>query len=260
MSNVEKDPVSTTVTSFGILDVLRSVNGATVSEVAEELGVAVSTAHRHLSTLVDEGFVVREGRQYDVGLRFLDYGVYARNRLRYYEIAKNQVDTLVDETGEKVRLTAFENDHCVLLYRRMGDHPLVTSADIGDRRPPHQLAAGKAILAALPPEQAEAVVDRTGLPARTDATVTDRGELLDQLERIRDRGYALNRGEAIEGLNAVGVAFRDGDGRPIGALSVAGPANRLRGSFLTEELPGRLLGAVNEVEINLKYARNPAWG
>jgi DNA-binding IclR family transcriptional regulator len=248
------------VTSFGILEVIKEMNGATVSEVAKEVGIAVSTAHRHLATLVDQGFLCRDGREYDIALRFLDFGIYARNRQTYYEIAKNQVETLAEETGEKIRLTAFADDYCVLLYRRMGDHPLMTSSEIGNRRPLHQLAAGKAILAALPTEEVDRIVDRRGLPSRTDNTITDEERLREELERVRERGYAFNRSESIEGLNAVGACFRDEEGWPLGALSISGPANRLTGSLFEDELPNRLLGAINEVEINLKYARNPAWG
>ena len=260
MSNKPDNPVSTTVTSFEILEAVKKMNGATVSDIANELDIAVSTAHRHLATLVEQGFVNRTDREYDIALRFLDFGIYARNQLSYYEIAKNQVDTLVEETGEKIRLTAFEDDYCVLLYRRMGNHPLMTSAEIGNRRHPHQLAAGKSILASLPDEEVERVIDRRGLPARTENTITDREVLYDELETVRERGYAFNRGESIDDLNAVGACFRDENGWPLGALSISGPANRLQGELIEEDLPSRLLGAINEVEINLKYARNPAWG
>lgn len=260
MPNQPINPVSTTVTSFDIVDALREMNGGTVSEVAKELDIAVSTAHRHLATLVNQGFVVRDENRYDIALRFLDYGIYARNKLGYYDIAKNQVDMLADETGEKVRLTALEDDFCVLLYRRMGNHPLNTTAAVGNRRHLHQLAAGKSILASLPTSEVDRIIERRGLPARTENTITSKDRLMEELEEIRSRGYAYNRGESIDGLNALGACFRDEDGNPIGALSLSGPANRLQGELFEEELPKLLLGAINEVEINLKYAQKPTWG
>lgn len=257
MTNDAVNPVSTTVTSFRIIDALKQMNGGTVSDVANELDIAVSTAHRHLATLVDEGFVLRKGHEYSIALRFLDYGIYARNKVRYYDIGKNQVDILADETGEKIRLTALEDDYCVLLYRRMGNHPLQTSAEIGNRRHLHQLAAGKSILASLPESEVERIIERRGLPPRTENTITDKDELLDELGVVKERGYAYNRSESIDGLNAVGACFRDENGFPLGALSISGPANRLNGDLFENELPSILLGAINEVEINLKYARDP---
>jgi DNA-binding IclR family transcriptional regulator len=261
--NARSDPpdaVSTAVTTFEILECVKQRGGATVSEVAESVGLAVSTAHRHLATLVDHGFVHREDNVYRIGLRFLDFGVYSRQQLPYYEIARSQVETLAREVGEKIRLTAIQDDFCVLLYREMGDHPLMTSAQIGNRRHLHQLAAGKAMLAALPDDEVDRIVARRGLPGRTPNTITDEQALFEELETIRDRGYAFNRSESIEGLNAVGAAFRDEDGWPLGALSISGPANRLQGDLLEEELPSKLLGAVNEVEINLRYAPGDAAG
>lgn len=255
-----ENPVVTSVTSFEVIEALKQLEGATVSEVADELDVAVSTAHRHLATLVGQGFAVREDNQYRVGLRFLEYGVFARSQLPYYEIANNQVDTLVEETSEKIRLTALEDDFAVLLYRRMGAHPLMTSSAIGGRRHLHQLAAGKAILAGLSDSEVRRIIERRGLPARTEATITSEDGLFEQLETIRDRGYAFNLGESVDGLHAVGAAFTNDDGRPLGALSIAGPANRLTRDVLEGELSTRLLGAINEVEINYKYAsdRSPA--
>lgn len=249
-----EDPVSTTGTSIEILETLKRRDGATITEVADKLQVAPSTVHRHLATLLDQGFVVRCDGEYRIGLRFLDFGICARQALGFYDIAKTQADILADETGEKARLIAIEDGLSVLVHRAMGDRPLRTSARIGSRRPLHQLAAGKSILAQLRENEIEWIIDRHGLSGRTENTITTRAALLAELETIRERGYGFNRSESIDGLNAVGTAFRDENGRPLGALSVSGPANRLKGDMLEEELPELLLGAVNEIEINLKYA------
>jgi DNA-binding IclR family transcriptional regulator len=249
-----EDPVSTTGTSIKILETLKRYDGATITEVANELRIAPSTVHRHIATLLDQGFVVYRDGEHRIGLRFLDFGIYACQAISFYDTAKTQVDMLADETGEKARLIAIEDGLSVLLYRAMGDHPLKTSARIGSRRPLHQLAAGKSILAQLREDEIDWVIDRHGLAGRTENTITNREDLLAELEAVRQRGYGFNRGESIKGLNAVGTAFRHESGRPLGALSVSGPANRLKGDLLQRELPELLLGAVNEIEINLKYA------
>ena len=247
-------PVSTTRTSIEILETIKRRDGATITEVADELRIAPSTVHRHFGTLLDQGLVVYRDGKYRVGLRFLDFGIYARQALSFYDIAKAQVDMLANETGEKARLIATEDGLSILLYRAMGDHPLNTSARIGSRRPLHQLAAGKSILARLQEDEIDWIIDRHGLAGRTESTITNREDLLAELETVRQRGYGFNYSESIEGLNAVGTAFQDENGRPLGALSVSGPANRLKGDVLERELPELLLGAVNEIEINLKYA------
>lgn len=252
-TNGFENPVKTTETSLRIVEVLKKGGPLTLAEVADSVGLAKSTTHRHLLTLTSHRFVAREGNQFKVGLRFLDYGTFARNQFPFYSLSTEKVDHLAEECGEKVRLITEENGQSVLLYRRMGDHPIETSARIGYSRPLHQLAAGKAILASLSPQRVEEIIARVGLPRRTEHTITTRSELFEELERIRERGYAFNRSESIENLTAIGAAFCDGDGNPLGALSISGAASRLKGDYLEVDLSDLLMGAINEIEIMVKF-------
>lgn len=248
------DPVKTTERSIEIMELIQEREGMELEDLAAETEMALSTVHRHLSTLTYHGFVVQSGSTYHVGLRFLDFGNFARQSLDYFDVAKEQADTLADETGEKIRLTTVETGMSVLLYRRMGDHPLRTAARVGKRQHLHQLAAGKAMLAEMAPDRVDEIVARRGLPAKTERTITDRDELFEKLETIHDRRYALNMGEAIPGLNAIGGAVHDENDYPVAALSISGPASRLSRDYLVDELSGLLLSAIDEVEINMKYA------
>ena len=243
------DPVTTTETSFEIVEYLRDEGPLSLTAVAEGLGLAKSTAHRHLQTLLTYGFVARDGGEYKVGLRFLDFGIYARNQFPFYKTCLEKVDLLAEESGEKARLITEETGQSVLLYRKMGRHALETRTRIGNFRPLHQIAAGKAILASLPEERVWQVIERLGLQKKTEHTITDPGELFEVLERIRGRGFAFNRSESIENLNAVGAAFHDRSGYPLGAISVSGPASRFKEAYLEEELPEVL----NEIEIMIQY-------
>jgi DNA-binding IclR family transcriptional regulator len=75
----------------------------------------------------------------------------------------------------------------------------------------------------------------------------------EELDRIRERGYALNRQETTAGVHAIGAAVI-ADGEVVGALSVSGPANRITGDRFTEALPERVLGAVNELELHIEHS------
>ncbi|AGB36943.1 IclR family transcriptional regulator [Natronococcus occultus] len=246
-------PVETVDTAFEIVDLLKRRDGAGITAIADELGLAKSTVYRHVKTLEARELLVRDGDTYRIGMRFLDYGVYVRNRHPLYEFVQPKVDELADETDEKVWCVIEEHGVGVHIYGAEGRHSVRTHARIGKRTPLHQFAAGKAILANLPDERVEEIVDRRGLAATTDRTITDRSELAEQLATIRKRGYAFNREESVRGVHAVGAPIRDESGTAIGAISVAGPANRLRGDRLTDELPALLLGATNEVEINFAH-------
>lgn len=247
-------PVETVNTAFDIIDVLKHNDGAGITEIADELGLAKSTVHRHVKTLESRGLLVQEGSTYRISTWFLDYGIHVRNRHRLFDVVKPKVDELAAETDEKVWCVIEEYGMGVHIYGAEGHHPVKTHARIGQRTHLHQFAAGKAILSQLPDERIEAILDEYGLPTQTTRTITDRDELRNQLATIRDQGYAFNREESVTGLHAVGAPISDESGTVIGAISIAGPANRLRGEILTDELPTLLLGATNEVEINLAHS------
>lgn len=253
-SNSSHRPVETVETAFDIVDTLKRKEGAGVSELADELGLAKSTVHRHLKTLESRGLLVQDGNSYRLSTWFLDYGTYVRDRHPLYDLAKPKVDELADETDEKVWCVVEEHGMGVHIYGAQGRHSVKTHARIGKRTPLHQYAAGKAILAYLSDERIESILERYGLSGKTAQTITDRDELFEQLETVRERGYAFNREESVTGVHAVGAPIKDETGTAIGALSVAGPANRLRGDAMTDELPDLLLGATNEIEINLAHS------
>jgi DNA-binding IclR family transcriptional regulator len=116
----------------------------------------------------------------------------------------------------------------------------------------HCNSAGKSILSLFSDAEVEAIVDRHGLPARTENTITDRETLFEEIEQIREQGYALNLGEDLEGIHAVGVPLVF-EGEVKGALSIAGPAHCMGRDRCETELVDRLFAARNEVELNLAY-------
>jgi DNA-binding IclR family transcriptional regulator len=253
MSSDQRRPVQTVQTAFEVLEELKRRGPAGPSTLADDLGLAKSTVHRHLKTLEHGGFVVAVDGGYRIGLRFLDFGIAARNGHELYDVVTETVDELADDTGEKVWCITEEAGRGIHLYGAPGESSVRTDAREGARTHLHQHAAGKAILAQLPEARVHRICDRYGLPAKTEHTITDREELLADLLRVRERGFALNHGESVPKLNAVGSAITDGQDRPLGAISISGPSNRLTGDYLRETLATRLLGAVNEVEITVSF-------
>ncbi|MCO8256836.1 IclR family transcriptional regulator [Haladaptatus sp. AB618] len=241
-------------TLFRVLESLRESDGASVTELADRLGLAKSTVHVHLSTLKAARYVVQEGDVYYVGLRFLGLSEYARTRKEAYRLAESLVVELAEETDERAQFIAEEHGKGIYLYRETGERAVRTDSGVGKEILLHSTAAGKAILALFPDERIHEIVDRWGLPARTSATITDKKRLWTEIETIRERGYAFNRGENIESLNAVGVPVKRSDGTVIGAFSVSAPAHRLEGERLETQVPELLLGVTNELELKIAYS------
>jgi len=243
--------LSTTETTFEILEALKRNDGARVTELAEELDIAPSTVHGHLATLLETGYVIKEGDVYQMGLAFLELGEYVRTRKEPFTIAESYTEQLADETDSRAVFTVEEHGKGVYMYTFSGDYAVWTYSTVGKRFPLHATAAGKSILSALPEGRIEAIIDRHGLNAETEQTITDREELLDELASIDERGYAFNHEEQLDGIKAIGVPVTGSDGHVVGAFSVASPANRMKGEWFNEELPEIILATANEFELEI---------
>lgn len=234
---------------LSVVEVLRDEGGAGVTAVADQLGVAKSTAHAHLQTLQDNRYVVKRDGDYHVGLRFLELGRAARQPWDEYTFIEEKVEELAAESQMRAQFLTAEHNEAVYVYRSTGRHSVPTDSRVGVRLPLHSVAAGKAMLAHFPQERVDAIVEQHGLPALTDRTVTDREELGAALERVRERGYAVNDGESWEGVQAVGAPVLTPDGRVFGGLSVSGSSHRVDPG----EFGDLVTGAANELELEFKY-------
>jgi Transcriptional regulator len=249
-----KTKSKTTETSIEIIHTLRELDGGSLQEISEKMGLATSTVHRHLATLQEYGYVTKDGGTYRLGLMFLTIGGYAQRRFDAYPTIKNTVDDLAADTGERTQFIVMENDSRVYLYTSVGQSAVETGAQNGKRGPLHASAAGKSILASLPDDRVDKIIERKGLVKTGKNTITDKSALFEQLKQIRQRGYAFNRQETTSGVHAVGAPVTDSDDEVLGGLSVSGPARRLRGDLLTETLPQQLLSAVNELELYIQHS------
>lgn len=241
-------------TSLEVLEALKERGGAGVTELSNELDLPKSTVYSHLRTLHEHGYAVKQDDRYCLSLRFLDLGEHTRDRMRIYEVARPEVDALAEETGELANLLVEEHGQGVYLYRAKGAQAVSLDTHAGMRVGLHCTSLGKAILAFLPEERVDAIVNRWGLPALTAETVSTREELDEKLARIRECGYAQDNGERLSGLRCVAAPITDSDGVAIGAISVAGPTSRMKGERFESELPERVMSAANVTELNLTYS------
>lgn len=225
-------PVKTTKTSLALLREIRDSDGATLTALSDRLDLAKSTVHNHLVTLTDEGFLVREGDIYHVGLKFMAYGEHARARNDVYQAARERVYELATQTNNEVDFIVEENGQVYTLEYAIGEAGRVASSDAspfraGNNFHMHNCASGKAILAEFSEERVREVIDRWGLPATTEQTITDEETLFAELAAVRERGYAFNDEELLDGYRSIGAAVTDPEGDVVGAFTVGGPTYRM---------------------------------
>jgi DNA-binding IclR family transcriptional regulator len=244
----------TTLHSLSIIEALKRLDSATFAEVADAVGLANSTTYDHLETLRSEGYVVKEGERYRLGLQFLHVGGRVVNRIPAFRMLTARVRDLAQSTGERTQFIVEENGRGFYVITDAESETAVhTDVHLGKWCHLHSTAAGKVILANLPRERVEAIVDEHGLEAKTPHTITSKAELFESLEAVRERGYAFNKGERIEKQWAVGVPVIGPHDRAVGGLSISGPENRMKGEPITETFPSQLLGVANEIELKLAH-------
>lgn len=248
-----KRSIKTLETAFGVVEYLKEHSEGGVSEVAADLGVANSTAHAHLSTLRDLGYVIKDGNDYRLSLQFLDIGNKTRKNFDVDRAAKEPLQQLADETGEIAWLMTEQKGYAVHLRKALGRNGVQTHGWVGRHPHMHYLAGGKAMLAFLPRERAEEIVETRGLPAKSENTITDADELFAELDAIRERGYAFNDEEIYRGLRCIGAPIVVDDGEVAGAISVCGPAKRLSEESYIREIREELLGCTNEIELRMTH-------
>lgn len=241
--------VKTADTLLSVITNLQKLNGAGVTELAEHLGLAKSTAHDHLATLREHGYVVKDEDTYYLSHKFVNHGTYARNRLGIRETVVPSIGRLADDNEETVWFAVEEHGELVHLYRATGERAVDPICRPGTRVPIHTTAAGKAILATYPDEHVREIAAERKLTKRTTDTVTNVETLVQQLEDIREDEVAITKGEYHEGVTSV-AAVVSWDGESLGSVSVAGPERRISGDHL-EETTAALLETVDEIALEL---------
>lgn len=237
-----------------VINVLRDSGGSGVTDIANRLDFSKSAVHGHLATLQDEGLVVKNGRTYSLSLRFLEIAEEVKNQVADHEIVKAEVTRLAEETGEVVHFGTEEQGRIVYLSKARGDVAVKTASRVGNRMPMHSTSLGKAILAELPPERCERIIEEYELSKKTGRTITDPERLGEDLETTRKRGYSIDDEENIHGVRCIGKVVSGPDADVMGALSISGPSKRMTDERMEEELNDQIAQAANVIEVNSRYS------
>jgi DNA-binding IclR family transcriptional regulator len=215
-----------------------------VGELGRELGLHKSTVSRLMMTLERGGLLSRnpETQRYRLGIDLIGLAAQVVDHMDVPEVARPFLRSLAEDCQESVNLVVLDlppegaarEPHVVNLEQFVPPARQVKNiGQVGRRMPPHGTAAGKVLLAYLPPEEL-AVVMAGELASFTQRTITKPGELQQELAQVREQGYAVVEEELEGGLNAVAAPIRDHRGRVVAAVSISGPAYRMAPRLLSE--------------------------
>ncbi|WP_160135716.1 IclR family transcriptional regulator [Halococcus salsus] len=237
--------------TIDIISYLEEMNGARVTEIAERYSVAASSVHAHLTTLRNNGYVVKQGDEYQLSLQFLKVGKYTQQRTEARRLADKYTRKLCDETGYRAIFLVEEHGLGVFLYMYPGEHNAWTHNSPGQQSPLHTLAAGKAILAHYPESRVREILEEKGMHRKTTNTITDIEVFLNDLERVRERGYAVNDNENVDGIRAIAVSAQGPANELIGSFGISGPTGSMTEESFHDDLPRKLREITDEFELEL---------
>lgn len=221
--------------AYRALDVLEAMSAgpATLSELSRLLGIPKSSLHGLLRTLTERGWVAttESGHQFRLGLRALQVGTRFVDEDEVVAQVAPSLDRLAAATGETVQQARLDGAQVVYLAKRDSAHPVRLISSIGSRLPAHATGLGKALLAARDDETVRGLLGSPPYPALTARTVRTWESLQAELAEVRARGYAIDDGEAGDGLRCFGVVVPPVRGLDTGpatdAISVSVPVYRL---------------------------------
>lgn len=252
MEKSAKNPVETTKKSFRLVETLKDCDEAGVTELADRLGMSKSVVHNHLSTLREEGYVIKRDGVYTLSLKFLELGGYTRKQMDLYQAARPEINQLASESGELVNLLTECQGMGVYLYRAKGDRAVDLNTHTGFRTYLHSTALGKCLLANMTDERVDEIIDEHHLPAETENTITDREVLYDRLNEVHEQGYAVDDAERLEGLRCVAAPIEDTQ-TVLGAISVSAPIGRLSREEAEGKIKDLIQDAANVIELKVRY-------
>jgi IclR family transcriptional regulator, acetate operon repressor len=203
--------------------------GLSLSEVAHHVGLPNSTAHRLLTTLQNERFVRFEADRsaWLIGVQAFRVGsAFVRSR-DLVTIARPYMRRLMEQSGETVNLAIADRNEVIYLAQVETQKMMRAIAGPGGRAAIHCSGVGKALLAFSEPDSVDKILSQIQFHRETPSTLVSNGDLRRDLEKIAERGYAIDNEENAIGLRCVAAVIFDEHGGPLAALSVSGPTARL---------------------------------
>jgi IclR family acetate operon transcriptional repressor len=227
-----------------------------VSDLARLLAISKTTAHRSLLTMAEAGWIESSGDRralWSLSVRALTVGGRAVDSHRGLRgIAVPVMEDLRRTTEETIHLLVRDRTHVVLIERLDGIKAVRVFNPVGGRASIFRTSAGKAILAKLPADELASYLDI--LRGRAELGATDPEAFLAEIEDVRARGFALNLGSNQPDVHAVASAIQDIDGRPVAAVTVSAPPERL-----SEEVCKRIgplvVDAARRISVGLRASR-----
>lgn len=229
-----------------------------LSEVARGAGLTRAAARRFLLTLVQLGYVTSAEGRFSLSPRVLELGYAYLSSLSLTEVAEPHMEELVSSVNESSSISVLDDTDVVYVVRVPTRRIMSITLSVGTRLPAYATSMGRVLLAALPPDELEARLDRIQLRPLSPHTITNRAEFRDVLTRVAKQGYAAVDQELEEGVRSVAVPIRDASDTVVAALNVSVHASRSTMAAMRRDFLPLARRAAAAIETDLRRSRGAA--
>ncbi|WP_088009388.1 IclR family transcriptional regulator [Indiicoccus explosivorum] len=207
----------------------------TVSQAAKITGLSRPAVRRILLTLEALGFTESANGIYSLTARTLTLGYAYISSQNIWNIAVPIMREFVEKTGESCSISVLDGAEVIYVARVPANRIMSISLDVGSRLPAYASSMGQMLLACLPEEELHKVLDETPFKKYTENTIADKESMMEELDKVRERGWAGVDQQLEQGLRSIAVPIRRGDGSVIAAINCSAHAGRVSRKTLREE-------------------------
>lgn len=228
----------------------------TQNEIVQKTALNRTTAMRLLSHLVSRGYLKYNdlNRHYQLGNKNLELGGIALASISLRAVAAPCLTQLRNEIGHTILLAVRIEDDLVYVDKRDGKGVMVTTSEIGRRRPLHFGMLGMILMAYLPIAEQERLLEEQPLVAYTPKSITDRGVFLSELMKIRESGYYIGKEDVFEGVGGISAPVRDYEGNVVAALGFTMILSLLDGAGIEKEMKKKVVDTAMAISRGLGFS------
>jgi len=251
-------PIKVLTKTFAVLEVLlEHKSPMSMSEISEKLKYYPSTVHRILDTLKYGGYVEQNQntQKYQLGLKLIELGMAKINQIDLVKEARPFLRELAKNCNETVHLAILEDINVLYLAKEESSQTIRMISYVGRRGPLHCTALGKVLLAFLPPGERNDILARIELSKLTENTIIDQEHLETELNKVVQKGFAMDREENEKDVRCIAGPIRDYQGRVVAAVSVSSPAYRVNKKN-QDHLQEELIATCQKISSRLGYMPN----
>jgi len=237
----------------------QSSGEAALPELSAAMKLHKTTTHRIAHVLESRGLLRRgvDSNRYRLGLHLYDLGCQALDHVNIRDEARPLMTRIAYEVGETVHLALLDRAEVLYIERVEAQRSLTMGSKLGARNPVYCTALGKAILSCSPEGEVDRILAGLRMEARTRNTITNVLAFKRELDRIRERGYAIDEEEIEEGIRCIAAPVLNASERALAAMSVSGPSSRITPDRY--QLIGKtMIKAAQELSVRLGHQVIPA--